>query len=256
MSTDAEHDEGQPLIEHLTELRDRLLRGVLLVLILAVGLMAFANDIYSFVAQPLRQYLPEGNGMIATEVASTFLAPFKLVMVSAICLAMPYLLHQLWAFIAPGLYQREKRIAAPLLISSIVLFYAGLAFAYYAVFPLVFGFFSSITPEGVSYTPDISRFLDIALKLFMAFGLAFEIPVATVLLIWSGAVDAKSLAEKRPYVVVGCFVVAMLLTPPDVISQCLLGLPMWLLFETGILFGRMIPQREDAEEVEGEDYSS
>ena len=244
MTIDAEHDTGQPLIDHLTELRDRLLRCVVVVLVLALVMVPFANDIYSFVAQPLNDLLPEDRGMIATEVASTFLAPFKLVMVIAICLAMPFILHQSWAFIAPGLYQREKRIAAPLLLSSIVLFYAGLAFAYYVVFPLVFGFFSSIAPEGVAYTPDISRFLDTALKLFMAFGLAFEIPVATVLLIWSGAVDPDSLSEKRPYVIVGCFVVAMLLTPPDVISQCLLGLPMWLLFELGIIFGRMIPERE------------
>ncbi|WP_372747282.1 twin-arginine translocase subunit TatC [Litorivivens sp.] len=244
MSTSAENDTGQPLVQHLTELRDRLLRSILVILIFAVPLMAFANDIYTFVAEPLTRYLPEGSSMIATEVASTFLAPFKLVMVASICLAMPFMLQQIWGFVAPGMYKHEKRVALPLLVSSIVLFYAGLAFAYYAVFPLVFGFFSSVAPVGVAYTPDISRFLDTALKLFMAFGVAFEIPIATVLLIWSGAVERDSLREKRPYVIVGCFVVAMLLTPPDIFSQCLLAVPMWLLFEAGIFFSRFLGTRE------------
>lgn len=252
MNKDAENDRGQPLVEHLTELRDRLLRCVFLILAFALGLMAFANDIYTFVSEPLRRFLPDGTSMIATEVASTFLAPFKLVMVLSLCLAMPLILHQLWGFVAPGMYRREKRIALPLLISSIVLFYAGLAFAYYAVFPLVFSFFSSIVPAGVAYTPDISRFLDIALKLFMAFGLAFEIPIATVLLIWSGAVERESLRGKRPYVIVGCFVVAMLLTPPDIFSQCLLAIPMWLLFEAGLFFSQFLGVRGDDEESEEE----
>ncbi len=248
MSIDAEQDTGQPLVAHLSELRDRLLRAVLAVLLLALGLMPFANNIYSFVAEPLRRYLPEGSSMIATEVASTFLAPFKLVLVTSICLAMPVILHQAWSFIAPGMYRHEKRIALPLLVSSILLFYAGLAFAYFLVFPLVFGFFAGIVPDGVAYTPDITRFLDIALKLFMAFGIAFEIPVATVLLVWSGAVKVESLNGKRPYVIVGCFVVAMLLTPPDVISQCLLAVPMWLLYELGIVFSRALPERGDRDE--------
>lgn len=248
MSIGAEDDTGQPLVQHLTELRDRLLRSILVILVFAVPLMAFANDIYSFVAAPLTRYLPDGSSMIATEVASTFLAPFKLVMVVSVCLAMPFILQQIWGFVAPGMYKHEKRVALPLLISSIVLFYAGLAFAYYAVFPLVFGFFSSIVPDGVAYTPDISRFLDTALKLFMAFGIAFEIPIATVLLIWSGAVERESLREKRPYVIVGCFVIAMLLTPPDIFSQCLLAVPMWLLFEAGIFFSQFLGQREEASE--------
>lgn len=244
MSGEPNHeDSGQPLIAHLTELRNCLLYCVLAVLLFALALMPFAGEIYSFVAQPLRRYLPEGSGMIATEIASTFLTPFKLVLVSAFCLAMPIILHQVWRFIAPGMYRNEKRLAAPLLISSVLLFYAGLAFAYYVVFPLVFGFFSGITPEGVSYTPDIARFLDTALKLFLAFGIAFEIPIATVLLISAGVISAKDLAAKRPYVIVGCFVFGMLLTPPDVISQALLAVPMWLLFETGIIFGRLIKPR-------------
>lgn len=247
MPRDAEHDTGQPLVAHLTELRDRLLRCLLVVLVLTAGLMYFANDIYTFVAEPLQRFIPQGSSMIATEVASTFLTPFKLVVVVSICLAMPYLLYQAWSFIAPGMYRHEKRIALPLLVSSIILFYAGLAFAYYAVFPLVFNFFSGIAPVGVAYTPDIARFLDTALKLFMAFGIAFEVPVATVLLVWSGAVDQEALTKKRPYVVIGCFVVAMLLTPPDVISQVMLGVPMWLLFELGIVFSRMLPPRGESE---------
>ncbi|AMO67549.1 twin arginine-targeting protein translocase TatC [gamma proteobacterium BDW918] len=247
--TDADQDQGQPLVAHLTELRDRLLRVVLAVLVCAVGLMPFANTIYSFVAEPLRRYLPEGTSMIATEIASPFLTPFKLVLVSAFCMAMPVILHQIWQFVAPGMYRHEKRIAAPLLASSVILFYAGLAFAYYVVFPLVFGFFSGITPEGVNYTPDIARFLDTALKLFLAFGIAFEIPIATVLLIASGVTSAEDLAAKRPYVIIGCFVFGMLLTPPDVISQALLAVPMWFLFEVGIVFGRLVKKKQAESDV-------
>lgn len=242
-----EEDVGQPLVAHLTELRNRLLYCVLAILVCALALMPFSGEIYSFVAEPLRRYLPEGSSMIATEIASTFLTPFKLVLVAAFCLAIPVVLHQAWRFVAPGMYRHEKKLAAPLLISSVLLFYAGLAFAYYVVFPLVFGFFSGITPEGVSYTPDIARFLDTALKLFLAFGIAFEIPIATVLLISAGVTSAADLAKKRPYVIVGCFVFGMLLTPPDVISQALLAVPMWLLFEAGILFGRLIPEHREPE---------
>ena len=248
MSTDSDQthndqqddDQAQPLITHLTELRDRLLRSVLVIVLIFLGLFYFANDIYFFVSEPLRELLPEGTSMIATEVASPFLTPFKLTLVTSFALAMPFLLYQAWSFIAPGMYQNEKRIAIPLLISSIALFYAGLAFAYYVVFPLVFGFFSSVGPEGVSYTPDIARFLDMVLKLFFAFGIAFEIPIATVLLIWAGITTPSALAEKRPYIIVGCFIFGMLLTPPDIISQALLAFPMWLLFELGIVFGRLI----------------
>lgn len=240
-------EQAQPLIAHLTELRDRLLRSVLAILLIFLGLFYFTNDIYYFVSEPLRELLPEGSSMIATEVASPFLTPFKLTLVAAIVLSMPFLLYQAWGFIAPGMYQNEKRVAIPLLISSIVLFYAGLAFAYYVVFPLVFGFFSSVGPEDVSYTPDIARFLDIVLKLFFAFGIAFEIPIATVLLIWAGITTPSALAEKRPYIIVGCFVFGMLLTPPDIISQALLAIPMWILFELGIVFGRMITKSPAAD---------
>ncbi|EAW32590.1 transport protein TatC [marine gamma proteobacterium HTCC2143] len=243
--TEKNQDQAQPLVSHLTELRDRLLRCVLAILVVFFSLFYFANDIYYFVSEPLRVLLPEGTSMIATEVASPFLTPFKLTLVASLILAMPIILYQVWGFIAPGMYRSEKRIAIPLLASSIVLFYAGLAFAYYVVFPLIFGFFSGVGPEGVAYTPDIARFLDIVLKLFFAFGVAFEIPIATILLIWAGITTPETLSEKRPYIVVGCFVFGMLLTPPDIISQALLALPMWLLFEFGVFFGRFIHPRED-----------
>lgn len=237
-------DASQPLVTHLTELRDRLLRSLLAILVVFLCLFYFANDIYYFVSEPLRSLLPEGTSMIATDVASPFLTPFKLTLVASVVLAMPFLLFQVWSFIAPGMYKSEKRIAIPLLISSIMLFYAGLAFAYFVVFPLVFGFFSSVGPEGVAYTPDIARFLDLVLKLFFAFGIAFEIPIATVLLIWAGVTTPQELAEKRPYIIVGCFIFGMLLTPPDLISQALLAIPMWMLFEAGVFFGRFIKPTE------------
>ena len=204
----------------------------------------FANDIYGFVSEPLRAFLPEGATMIATEVASPFLTPFKLTLVLAIFIAIPFILHQVWSFIAPGLYKNEKRVAFPLLVSSILLFYAGIAFAFYVVFPLIFGFFTSVAPAGVTVMTDINRYLDFVLKLFFAFGIAFEIPIATILLVWTGATDIESLRRKRAYVVVGCFVVGMLLTPPDIISQILLALPMWLLYEIGILFSIFLVRPE------------
>ena len=183
--------------------------------------------------------------MIATEVASPFLTPFKLTLVAAIFIAIPFVLYQVWSFIAPGMYRHEKRLAIPLLVSSIALFYAGAAFAYFVVFPLIFAFFTSVGPEGVTIMTDINSYLDFVLKLFFAFGLAFEIPIAAVLLIWSGITTADALARKRPYIIVGCFVLGMLLTPPDIISQSLLALPMWLLFELGVYFGRFIKRASD-----------
>jgi sec-independent protein translocase protein TatC len=237
--TDHSADREMPLVAHLTELRTRLLRCVVAVLLIFAGLFYFAQDIYALVAAPLRAYLPEGASMIATGVASPFFAPFKLSMVVSLFLAMPVVLHQLWGFIAPGLYRHEKRLAIPLLVSSILLFYAGMAFAYFVVFPVMFGFFASVTPEGVAMMTDIGEYLDFVLALFFAFGIAFEIPVATFLLIRAGVVSADSLRRSRPYVIVGCFVVGMFLTPPDVFSQTLLAVPMWLLFEAGLLFGSM-----------------
>jgi sec-independent protein translocase protein TatC len=232
--------KSQPFMEHLIEFRDRILRSVVAVLIIFAGLFSFSNELYIYISEPIREYLPESSTMIATEVASPFLTPFKLTLVFSLFAAMPYILYQAWAFLAPGLYQREKKIVIPLFISSVALFYAGMAFAYYIVFPLVFLFFTSIAPEGISVMPDIRSYLDFVLKLFFAFGLSFEIPIAVVILSWMGAVNPNNLAKKRPYVFVMCFVLGMLLTPPDIISQTLLAIPMWLLFELGILFGRLV----------------
>jgi sec-independent protein translocase protein TatC len=240
-------DKPQPLVAHLTELRDRLLRGVLAVLLIFCSLFYFANDIYEYVSQPLRDILPEGASMIATEVASPFLTPFKLTMFASAFLAMPYLLYQIWSFIAPGMYRKEKKLAIPMLMSSVLLFYAGAAFAYYVVFPLVFGFFTSVGPTDVTIMTDINSYLDFVLKLFFAFGLAFEIPIAAVLLIRVGITTADNLASKRAYIIVGCFIMGMLLTPPDIISQALLAIPMWVLFEVGVFFGRMITPEEPEE---------
>ena len=233
-------DTALPLVAHLSELRDRLLRAVLAVLLVFLCLFPFANEIYLYVSEPLRALLPEGSTMIATEVASPFLTPFKLTLVTAIFLAIPYVLFQAWAFVAPGMYRNEKRLAIPLLISSVLLFYAGAAFAYYVVFPLIFGFFTSVGPSDITIMTDINRYLDFVLKLFFAFGIAFEIPIAAVIMIRAGITSADALAKKRPYIVVGCFILGMLLTPPDVVSQSLLAIPMWILFEIGVQFGRLV----------------
>ncbi|MGQ0334351.1 twin-arginine translocase subunit TatC [Halomonas elongata] len=242
-----------PLIEHLVELRSRLMRAVVVILVIFLGLYAFANDIYTFVADPLMALLPEGSQMIATEVASPFLAPFKLTLMVAFLIAVPFVLHQAWAFIAPGLYDNEKHLALPLLVSSIALFYAGIAFAYYVVFPLLFQFFTQAGPAKVAVMTDIQQYLNFVLKLFFAFGVAFEIPVATFLLILSGATTVESLSRKRPYVILGCFVIGMLLTPPDIVSQSLLAVPMYLLYEVGLLFGRLVKRKRDAESEEEEE---
>lgn len=240
--------QDQTFVSHLVELRDRLLRAVVAVLIVFLCLFAFANDLYTFLAEPLLRYLPEGTSMIATEVASPFLTPFKLTLVLSVFVAMPVLLYQLWAFVAPGLYQNEKRLVFPLLLSSTVLFYLGMAFAYYAVFPLVFKFLTGVAPEGVAVMTDISRYLDFVLKMFFAFGIAFEVPIATILVIWSGITTAESLAAKRPYIIVVAFVVGMLLTPPDVISQTLLAVPMWALFELGLVMSRIYTKKQEDED--------
>ncbi|KIV68139.1 MULTISPECIES: twin-arginine translocase subunit TatC [Pseudomonadaceae] len=248
-----EYDQEMPLVSHLAELRTRLLRCVAAVFLIFAGLFYFAQKIYTLVSAPLRQYLPEGATMIATDVASPFLTPFKLTMVVALFLAMPVILHQVWGFIAPGLYKHEKRVAMPLLVSSIVLFYSGMAFAYFLVFPLIFHFFASVTPEGVAMMTDIASYLDFVMTLFFAFGVAFEIPVAVVLLIWIGVVDVAYLKKIRPYVIIGCFVVGMILTPPDIFSQTLLAVPMWLLFEVGVFCGGLVRRRNDTPESEPED---
>jgi len=243
----------QPFVKHLIELRDRLLRVVLAITLIFLGLFPFANDLYHFLAEPLLRHMPAGTSMIATEVASPFLTPFKLSLVTAMFIAVPYMLYQAWAFIAPGLYQRERKLVLPLLLSSTVLFYAGMAFAYFVVFPLVFGFLTGVAPEGVEVMTDISRYLDFVLKMFFAFGLAFEVPIATILVVWSGMTSADALAQKRPYIIVGAFVFGMLLTPPDVISQTLLAVPMWLLFELGLVFSRWYTREHEDEEGQGAD---
>ncbi|MCB8888090.1 twin-arginine translocase subunit TatC [Vreelandella malpeensis] len=243
-----EEQTQAPLIEHLIELRSRLIKAVVVIVVIFLALYAFANDLYTFVADPLMAMLPPGSQMIATEVASPFLAPFKLTLVVAVFLAIPFVLHQAWAFIAPGLYDNEKALAIPILVSSVALFYAGAAFAYYVVFPLLFEFFTQTGPANVAVMTDINQYLNFVLKLFFAFGVAFEIPIATFLLILSGATTVESLSQKRPYIILGCFVIGMLLTPPDVISQSLLAIPMYLLYEVGLLFGRLVRRRRQAAE--------
>lgn len=248
MSTDQE----QPLVSHLIELRNRLLKSVLLVLALFLSMFYFANDLYLIMVEPLSNLLPNTGDMIATGVASPFLVPFKMTMVLAILLAIPFILFQIWSFIAPGLYQHEKKFGIPLLISSIILFYAGIAFAYFVVLPLVFGFFTATGPDGVSFLPDIANILNFILKIFFAFGIAFEIPIATFLMVLTGMTTVQSLSEKRPYIFLGCFVVGMLVTPPDVISQTVLALPMYSLFEIGVLFSRMIKPIDNDDEDRSE----
>lgn len=246
------HHEGQSFIDHLTELRDRLLRMLLAVLIVFACLFAFSEEIYTYFAGPLQALLPEGTSMIATSVTSPFLVPFKLVLMVSVFAAVPYLLYEIWGFIAPGLYTHEKRLVAPLLVSSILLFYCGVAFAYYVVFPLLFGFFISVTPEGVAVMTDIGQYLDFIIAIFFAFGVAFEVPIATFLLVMTGVTTPESLAAKRPYVIVAAFVVGMLLTPPDIISQSLLAVPMWLLFEVGLLISRLVLKRRSTHEEDME----
>lgn len=226
--------DAQPLIGHLVELRNRILKAVLGVIIVFLPLAYYANDIYGWVAKPLLRHMPAGTQMIAIDVASPFFIPFKLTLVAALFLAVPWVLFQVWAFVAPGLYRREKRLVLPLLVASTLLFYAGIAFAYWVVFPLMFGFLTATTPTGVTMMTDISHYLDFILTIFVAFGIAFEVPIATIILVWSGVVSRETLVANRPYVIVGAFVIGAILTPPDVISQTLLSVPIWLLFEAGL----------------------
>jgi sec-independent protein translocase protein TatC len=241
-------DAPAPLIAHLIELRRRVLYGVAAILLLFCALLPWSEQLFALFARPLLAALPEGGHMIATSVAAPFLTPFKLSFVAAVFLAAPVLIHQLWRFVAPGLYASEKRLVIPLLVSTIALFYSGIAFAYLVVFPLVFAFFVEAAPPGVVVMTDIAAYLDFALAMFFAFGLAFEIPVVTVLLVWAGVATPAALGHARPYVVVGCFIVGAILTPPDVVSQTLLALPMWLLYELGIVAARlMVPGARERE---------
>jgi sec-independent protein translocase protein TatC len=244
--------EPNSLIAHLIELRSRVLYAVVSVFVVFLCLVYFAQDLYHWLATPLLDTLPENAQMIATDVASPFFAPFKLTMVLSFFIAIPVVLYQIWGFVAPGLYKNEKRLVAPLLFSSTLLFYLGMAFAYYVVFPLAFAFFTSVAPEGVVINTDISSYLNFVLKIFFAFGLSFEIPVAIVLMCWTGVTTPDALRAKRPYVIVGVFVVGMLLTPPDIISQTLLAIPMWILFEFGIVIGS-IYTRKKAEQEQQDD---
>ncbi|WP_289029526.1 twin-arginine translocase subunit TatC [uncultured Paraglaciecola sp.] len=232
------------LVTHLIELRSRVLKAFLSVFFVFLCLVYFAQDLYLWIANPLQEALPDNAQMIATDVASSFFAPFKLTMVLSFFIAIPMVLYQIWGFIAPGLYKNEKRLIAPLLFSSTLLFYLGMAFAYYVVFPLAFAFFTSVIPEGIVNNTDISSYLNFVLKIFFAFGLSFEIPIAIVLMCWTGMTTPDSLREKRPYVIVGVFVLGMLLTPPDIISQTLLAIPMWILFECGIIVGSIYTRKK------------
>ncbi|HEY8553956.1 MAG TPA: twin-arginine translocase subunit TatC [Burkholderiales bacterium] len=227
-------------ISHLLELRNRALYSLIAIGVVFLALVPFANDVYALLARPLLGVLPQGASMIATEVASPFLTPLRLTFAAALVIAVPFVLYQVWAFVAPGLYRHEKRIALPLLVSSIVLFYLGMAFAYFIVFPVAFGFFASSAPAGVTMMTDIKAYLDFVFAMFFAFGLAFEVPVAVVILAVMGVIDPESLAQKRSYVIVGAFVVAAVLTPPDVLSQFLLAVPTILLFEVGLFFARRL----------------
>ena len=236
--------EEQGFLSHLVELRDRLLKAIFAVAALFLCLFWFSDQIYTALAAPLLAHLPNSN-MIAIDVAAPFFIPFKLTLMVCIFLAIPWILYQIWAFVAPGLYTHEKRLVFPMLVSSTLLFYLGVAFAYFVVFPLVFGFFTSVAPEGVEVSTDIGRYLDFVITLFFAFGIAFEVPVATVLVVAMGITTPEQLRKIRPYVFVAAFIVGMFLTPPDIISQTLLAVPMWLLYEVGILFASAYKRRMD-----------
>ncbi|OAT28270.1 TatC family twin-arginine translocation protein [Buttiauxella brennerae ATCC 51605] len=254
-------EDTQPLISHLIELRKRLLNSIIAVLVIFLALVYFANDIYQIVSAPLISQMPVGSTMIATDVASPFFAPIKLTIYVSVFLSAPVILYQIWAFIAPALYKHERKLVMPLLFSSTMLFYIGIAFAYFVVFPLAFGFLTKTAPIGVVMSTDITKYLDFVMALFMAFGVAFEVPVAIILLCWMGVTTPEALKKKRPYILVGAFVVGMLLTPPDVFSQTLLAIPMYCLFEVGVFFSRFYVGKgrrrgeedpEDAPEAEDE----
>jgi len=245
------NDTEMTLVQHLLELRNTVTKTILAILVIFVVLFPFANEIYTYISEPLSRFLPDGTSMIATGVASPFLTPFKLSLVLAIYFAMPIMFYQVWRFIEPALYQHERKLIGSMLFFSSFLFFAGGAFAYYVVFPLVFGFLSGTAPEGVTIATDISLYLDFVIKMFFAFGIAFEVPIAVILLILSGMVSAEKMSHARPYVVVGAFVVGMLLTPPDIISQTLLAIPMWLLYEAGTLIGaRLIKHRKPEQDTD------
>ena len=237
-------------ISHLIEMRDRLLRAVSAVAVIFICLFPWAQDIYALLAKPLLAALPKGGQMIATEVTTPFFVPIKVTMMTAFLLAMPWVFYQAWAFVAPGLYQHEKRLGVPLVIASVILFLLGMAFAYFLVFPMVFGFIVGVTPEGVAVMTDIGKYLDFVMTLFMAFGITFEVPVAVVLLVKMGMVSVAKLREIRPYVIVGAFVIGAVFTPPDIISQFMLAVPMWILYELGIVVASLITKPKPEAEAD------
>lgn len=249
-------DQELSFLDHLVELRSRLLKACFSVLVVLIVLLPFARKLYALLAEPLTSILPEGSSMIAIDVASPFLTPFKLALLLALIISIPVVLYQIWAFVAPALYRQEKRLARPLLYSAVFLFYAGCAFAYFVVFPLVFGFFTRVAPEGVTVMTDISKYLDFVMTLFLAFGITFEVPIATIILVATGVITVEKLSKMRAYVLVGAFALGMLLTPPDVISQTLLALPMWLLFEIGLLMSRILLPDRVSDNIETDDQAS
>lgn len=243
-----DEEREETFISHLIELRDRLIRALLAVFIVFLALVSWARDIYSLLAAPMLAALPEGGHMIATDVAGAFFVPIKVTMMVAFLIALPYVLYQAWAFVAPGLYAHEKRLALPLLVASVLLFFVGMAFAYFIVFPTVFTFINAFAPEGVAVMTDIEKYLSFVLTMFLAFGVTFEVPVVVIVLVHVGLVSIDKLKEARPYVIVGCFVVGAIFTPPDVLSQFMLAVPMWLLYEAGILLAKWIGKGNVAEE--------
>jgi sec-independent protein translocase protein TatC len=251
---DAQEAPQETFISHLIELRDRLLRAIVSVLVLTLCLVPWAKEIYSLLAQPLLSALPSGATMIATDVTGTFLVPLKVTLMAGFLIALPYVLYQAWAFVAPGLYQHEKRLAVPVIVSSVFFFAVGMAFAYFVVFPVAFGFFVGYTPPGVQMMTDIDKYLSFVLTMFLAFGLTFETPVVVVVLVRMGVVSLDKLKAARAYVIVGAFVLGAIFTPPDVISQLLLAIPLWLLYEVGLFLARFVSTAKrdsDEETVEG-----
>ncbi len=243
---------GDSFISHLIEMRDRLLRAVLGIVILFICLFPWAQDLYALLAKPMLASLPKGGQMIATEVTTPFFVPMKVTLMTAFLLALPWVFYQAWAFVAPGLYQHEKKLGVPLVVASVLLFLLGMAFAYFLVFPVVFGFVVGVAPEGVAVMTDIGKYLDFVMTLFMAFGLTFEVPVAVVLLVKMGMVSVAKLREIRPYVIVGAFVIGAIFTPPDIISQFMLAIPLWVLYELGIVVAALITRGRPAAEPEAD----
>ncbi len=245
--------EEMTFVQHLVELRDKLLHSVIAIFIIFVGIFPFANEVYGFIAAPIISVLPSGTNIIAIGVISPFLTPLKMALIFAVYLAMPYLLYQIWSFIAPALYKHERQMIVPLIVSSTILFYAGILFSFYVVFPVIFGFLSSVGPSIVDFTPDIQYYLDFVLKVSFAFGVAFEVPIATILLIMFNITTIEKLKNNRPYVIIGAFILGMLLTPPDIISQVLIAIPMWLLFEAGLIFAPMFKRKSPTEPTNDND---